>query len=186
MRVLIGICAISVVIPSASIRAQQPVTPGDRVRVSNCYPRFLRGKLRNRCDRHVGTLTALTAQAVTLRVEDMATAVPLDSVTRLEVSRGRKSHLLEGIGIGFLAGAGLGALVGAAVDCTQLLGTTSNQASCTGLGAAAGAASGLLIGAAVGALNKTDRWEEVPLDRLRVSVGPQRDGRFALAMSFSF
>jgi hypothetical protein len=46
MRVLIGICAISVVIPFASIRAQQSVTPGDRVRVSNCYPRFLRGRFR--------------------------------------------------------------------------------------------------------------------------------------------
>ena len=33
---------------------------------------------------------------------------------------------------------------------------------------------------------KTDRWEEVPLDRLRVSFAPQRDARFALGFSVSF
>ncbi len=31
-----------------------------------------------------------------------------------------------------------------------------------------------------------DRWQEVPLDRLRVSVAPQRDGRFGLGLSVRF
>ncbi len=47
-----------------------------------------------------------------------------------------------------------------------------------------GAGAGL--GALVGLLIKTDRWEEVPLNRFRVSFAPQRDGRFALGASVSF
>jgi len=42
------------------------------------------------------------------------------------------------------------------------------------------------LGAVIGALIKTDRWEEVPLDALRVSFVPQRDGRFGLGMSVRF
>ena len=46
MRVFIGVCAISVVIPFASLSAKQ--TAGDRVRVSNCYPQFQRGRVKKR------------------------------------------------------------------------------------------------------------------------------------------
>ena len=42
------------------------------------------------------------------------------------------------------------------------------------------------VGAITGALIKTDHWEDVPLDRVRVSFGPQRDGRFALGASVRF
>ena len=58
-----------------------------------------------------------------------------------------------------------------------------------GFGLIGGAGLGALgagIGAIVGALIKTDRWEEVPLDRLRVSFVPQRGGRFALGLSVRF
>ena len=32
------------------------------------------------------------------------------------------------------------------------------------------------VGAITGAFIKTDRWKEVPLDRVRVSIAPKRDG----------
>ena len=35
-------------------------------------------------------------------------------------------------------------------------------------------------------LIKTDRWEAVPLDRLRVGLAPQRDGRLMLGFSAGF
>ena len=58
-------------------------------------------------------------------------------------------------------------------------------------GAVAGAAVGIgavgaVVGALAGAFTKTDRWEEVPLDRLRVSFVPQRDGGFGVGLSVSF
>ena len=49
--------------------------------------------------------------------------------------------------------------------------------------------TGAIVGAAggiVGYFIKTDRWEEIPLERLRVSLAPQRDGGFALGFSVRF
>ena len=45
---------------------------------------------------------------------------------------------------------------------------------------------GMAIDGRLGASTKTDRWREVPLDRVRVSLGPQRDGRFGLGASVRF
>jgi hypothetical protein len=55
-----------------------------------------------------------------------------------------------------------------------------------GAGFVVGGLGGALIGALIGSASKTDRWQEVPLDRLRVSLGPQRDGRFGLGASVRF
>jgi hypothetical protein len=49
-----------------------------------------------------------------------------------------------------------------------------------------GAALGGLVGLAIGSNIKTDRWEEVPLEQLHVSVTPQRNNGFAFAFSVSF
>jgi hypothetical protein len=38
----------------------------------------------------------------------------------------------------------------------------------------------------VGSSIKADRWDEVPLDRLRLSVVARRDRRFAFGVSVSF
>jgi hypothetical protein len=112
---------------------------------------------------------------------DSAMALSLSSVTRLDVYRGQKSNLLLGMGVGFGAGAGLGALVGATVDCENGFG---NEETCVGLGAAGGAVVGLLVGTTAGLLIKSDRWEEVPLDRLRVSFAPH-DGELVLGISLA-
>jgi hypothetical protein len=72
-----------------------------------------------------------------------------------------------------------------------------NQAECEeqgkllceyeGAGAAMiGLMGGALIGASVGTFIRTDKWGEVPLDQLRVSLAPQRDGRFGLGLSVAF
>ena len=97
-------------------------------------------------------------------------------MTRLDASRGQKSRA----GIGFLVGAGVGAL-GAVVYCSRDASEFSDEGKCevygrdftlliTGLIGAAGG----IVGGFVGYLIKTDRWEEVPLERLRVSLAPQR------------
>ena len=45
---------------------------------------------------------------------------------------------------------------------------------------------GSIVGSIAGAALPGDGWEEVPLDRLRVSLGPQPDGRFGLGLSVRF
>ena len=66
------------------------------------------------------------------------------------------------------------------------LGLDCNFAGGFAVGFGIGFAGGALIGVAIGGFIKSDRWEEVPLDRLRVSVAPQVDGRFALGFSVGF
>jgi len=47
-------------------------------------------------------------------------------------------------------------------------------------------AIGAVAGGIVGYFIKTDRWEEIPLEGLRVSLAPQPDGGFALGFSVRF
>jgi hypothetical protein len=81
---------------------------------------------------------------------------------------------------GALAGAVLGAVIWHAADpdAWELVPEV--------YGGALGMIPGALLDATIGALIKTDRWEEVPLERLRVSVAPQRDGRFAFGVRIAF
>ena len=136
----------------------------------------------------------LSGQAATFRVLRADTLVlettecPLAFVTRLDVSGGQKSHALLGAGIGFAAGA----LVGL-VHCSGDAGGFSDAGTCDladddltlWVTFVTGTIGGL-AGGFVGILIKTDRWEEVPLERLRVSLAPQRDGGFALGFSVRF
>jgi hypothetical protein len=55
-----------------------------------------------------------------------------------------------------------------------------------GAGFVIGGLGGALIGALIGSASKTDRWQEVPLDRVRVSLAPQRSETFGLGLSVRF
>jgi hypothetical protein len=45
---------------------------------------------------------------------------------------------------------------------------------------------GGIIGGIAGAVSTHERWVQIPLDRMRFSIAPQRDGQFALKMVVSF
>jgi hypothetical protein len=150
--------------------AQEPLASGSRVRVTapECE---LRGQ--------AATFRALRADTLVLDT----TECPLASVTRLDVSRGQKSHTVIGAGIGLAAGA-----LGAVIFCEVV-----EKGSCELFDDDIRLEAALITGAIVGALGgfvgyliKSDRWEEVPLERLRVSLAPQRDGGIALGFSVRF
>ncbi len=180
MRPFTFLVAVLAVAPFSSVTAQEqppPVKVGDRVRVT--APDM---GIRNRD----GTLRLLDTDSLVMRPEYGAPSrlvIPLASLTRFEVRRGGKSHALLGLGIGLVVGAGVGALVGANSDCNSEL---FGQGFCTTAAAAGGAVVGLVLGLVVGAAMSTDDWDEVPLDQLRVSFVPQRDGRFGLGLSVTF
>ena len=166
--VLIGIFGAA---PTESA-AQEPLVlePGVRVRVTalDCG---LRGRATE--------FRALRADTLVLDT----TECPLASVTRFDVSQGQKSHTLLGAGIGLAAGA-LGAVVFCEVvekGSCELFDDDIRLEAALITGAIVGLAGGI-----VGNFIKTDRWEKVPLERLRVSLAPQRDGRFALGLSVRF
>ena len=212
MRHATILVAILAFVPFTSATAQ--VRPGARVRVTH-LPR-----------QSVGTLLAWKSDTLVFQSNGDTLSVPLDLVTRLEVSRARGLSS-KGAAIGALVGGGLGAAAelgpagiafGAGVGA--LLGTGSSARKGAGIGLLIGAATGAVIGFAsgddgpgwfsftaeekaalgavglgglgavigliAGAASSGERWEEVPLDRVRVSFGPQRDGRFGLGASVRF
>jgi hypothetical protein len=90
------------------------------------------------------------------------------------VSRGRRSYWLWGAGVGFLVGAGVTYTVRHTGGSTALCDRSANQdAMSTGerLGPTAlGGAARAGVGAPVGGLIRTERWEDVPVERLRVGL----------------
>ncbi len=96
-----AVCLLAALtLPRAAWSAQAPLLePGARVRL---YAPSLGGRL-------TGTLVAWESDTLVVRVdgeaEGLGLVVPADSVTRLDVSRGKRPMTLEGAGVGMLGGA---------------------------------------------------------------------------------
>jgi hypothetical protein len=137
------------------------VAPGDRVRVSLIETVF------------VSRLVALNADTVFLENQ---LVLPIASIVKFEVNRGRKSMARKGMGTGFLIGAGIGAVVGAVTLASVC---DANAGGCAGVGVLlVGLPSGLLgavIGGTVGATNSRETWEEVPLEKVQMSWSIVKD-----------
>ena len=138
-------CAANLQRPSIQ---EQPLAPGDRLRVS-----YSNGVSK----RFVGNLVALRADTLFLKNH----TVPLaSSVTKVEVSRGSAGTALGGlVGLGlggFLTGAVIGGII-ADADCADLdcVDETISRAFLGGF-------VGAIVGAGVGIANSGERWEELP------------------------
>ena len=148
------------------------------------------------CENDKGALRALTSDSVFVQLfeEAESLALPLDSVERLDVLRGRKAHTTGGVLLGaIVAGIGGGIIATLSYEepepCTEWCffeGMWGAADDPFGTGFVVGAAIGGFVGGWIGSMMKTDKWEEVPLDRLQVSFAPQSDGRFAFGVSLSF
>ena len=176
---------------TADARAQEvSLRVGDRVRVTASTPL---------ADNQVGTVVAIEAQmlvvtvdsALRYAVEVVERRYPIEAITRLERSLGKKyelSNTITGAVIGALGGAAIGA-VAATAYCSD-----SNEALCqepagtaAAMGGAAGALGGLLIGGVIGSLIKAEQWQEIRPDRLRVSLVQRGGGgQFGIALSAAF
>lgn len=148
-----------------AITQEQPLQPGQRVRVT--VPTHGIENQRATLDAIDGDMLVATA--------DTTMQYPLADVTRLDRFAGRQGHPWRGAGIGALVGAAIGYGIYEAEggDCLD----PWSDATCIVLSGAAGGAAGAVLGALVGGLLwKTDKWEEVPLDQLRVRPMARRDG----------
>jgi hypothetical protein len=187
-----SLAAAIVLTAQVNALAQQAtfVAPGARVRVS--APAVAAQRLE-------GIVARLDADTIVVRSDSWGTdlAVPLGSVTALDLSRGRKSRALKFGGIG----AAIGAVVGTFLMIVDE-GTSAPTVRITDEEPPAewvarpvwqkvrypllSAAAGFGIGAIIGVAFPGERWEAVPLEGLRVSVTPQPASGISLSASFSF
>ena len=189
MRHAFVLVAILAFVPLASATTQVSIRPGARVRVAGhfCQPSYS-NCVGGSPQQYVGTFVRWEADTLVVQSNGDTLSVPAGLVTRLDVSRGRKNYAELGGGIGLGLGSLAGAFIGYASygDKRPGIGDVSSPE----LYAIGGVIVGGLVGGGVGALIgqsiRTDRWQEVPLDRLRVSLGPQRDGRFGFGASVRF
>ena len=146
---------------------------GTRVRVS------IDGSLT----RSIGTVAALEDHTLLMVLESGdQTAIPLASIERLEVSRGRAStqeRFQKGAFIGFLSGA----LYPVIILAPQVR-RARDVVHVFIIGAIWGVPCGA-IGALIGAASPGERWEQAPLP-VRVGIAPQRKGGIALSASLAF
>jgi hypothetical protein len=173
LRLRTLLAASLAIAPLATIASQEPpaIKSGDRVRVT--APTVSAGPL-------VGTVLTLESDSLVVQGGINAWRLSLATITHLDRSRGRRSHTLLGAGIGLLVGAGVGALVaGNDAGCEIDL-------ACAAIGAGIVGGGGALIGAVAGALVRTERWAEVPLNHLRLSLTPDRGRGLTLRASLSF
>ncbi len=177
LRLSLTVTALALA-PLTGAAAQDTLNAGDKVRVTT------------EVERVVGYWVSSDGKRLVFNAEQsgLQLALPLDSVSKLEVSRGQRSRAGKGALIGLAVGAGVGAGVGV------LFGAGLGEDLCgdgcvgalAGIGALGGGAVGTLIGLGIGASSKTDRWEAVLLDRIRVSLTPIAPHGFGATLRLSF
>jgi hypothetical protein len=162
----------------APVLSWAQVEPGDRVRVKTNDGHVITGT--------VGTLQEgrleLSEASWSVANPDAPKSFQLQEVSRLDESKGRGSNWKWGAGIGALSGLAL-----AAAYCNSGSGEFSGCETDEAYGIGAffiGIGAGL--GAGIGALIHTERWENVPLDKLQVSVAPLPGRGVGVAFNLRF
>jgi hypothetical protein len=175
MRTVTVLPLLLILLSFTSLAAQDTLTAGDKVRVTTDEQRI------------VGHWVSFDGNRLTLTSEDRDSSLvlPFASLTKLEVSRGQKSAIAKGAGIGFLVGAGVGAGVGALIGASQGENVCSDECrvAFAGIGALAGGAVGTLVSLGIGAASKSERWVSVPLEEIRIGLSLHSADGIAISVS---
>jgi hypothetical protein len=164
----------------AAAQDPQPIGPGVRVRIAASGSK----------ERLKGTVQSLDQSVLAVISDDhQLVRVPRSTITSLETGWGRKGNAKKGFIIGGAIGVAGGLLTCAVSDDDWPFEDDTINSSCegadwVGIPLLAGGVYGG-VGALIGHFIKSDRWVEVPLDRLKLSVGPARAG-LGVALSVRF
>lgn len=187
--ILILECALSAFVGNPAA-CQTPATQaalviGTRVRVSSSAPWFSE-------PRSVASVLGQRGDTLSVQPEGTQDSVPLPlgSITQLEVSAGRSSHVGKGMGFGFLTGALAGVAIGAV---TYRAPSCPSNSFCIDLGPGPAAAAGGLVGGLLGAVvggfvgaRETENWAPVAVTTRKVAFRLAPSGGHGLTVSAIF
>jgi hypothetical protein len=180
-------------VPYVALLGQRPapaLEPGARVRVTfPCGAHPLPASGTRSC-RSEGRLIAIQGDTLAFARADSTTRLALVTISRVEASHGRRSRWLLGAGLGLLVGAGATYAVLYSGGSTSMCNASANQdamssSECFGLTALGGVA-GAGLGALLGSRFSSERWQDVPLTRLRLGLGTGPDGRPGIGVALAF
>ncbi len=171
---------IALLVPASGFSAEEEtLVRGARVRLTSASSSGARLQ---------GTVESVDDTTLTIINDDhQMVKVSRAQLTKVEMAWGRKGRARNGLLIGGLVGLAAGVLVAATPDalCTKFDCAPLTTGEKVGLALGATAVYGAM-GAGIGALVKTDRWVEVPPDKIRVSVAPTSGRGIAVGVTFGF
>jgi hypothetical protein len=137
----------------ATVVAQEPLSVGDRVRLT--APAY-------RLDARIGTVRSVSNDRMSFRPSDSTESVEVNyrGISSLERSVGTKPSIAQGL----IYGGGAGLLAGGVIGAATCGGTAGPGSGCTGNRLTIGFGMGLAAGAILGfTVLRTDRWVRVVL-----------------------
>jgi hypothetical protein len=167
-----GATALALVTSGAQAQTASP-QPGSRVRLTrSCVDDPGEPQQPSRWCPVVGEFVRAQPGLLSIRVADSISRYGLESIRRFEVSRGFRSYKWIGAVAGFVAGAGVSFVIlhsgGSTAPCDRSANQDAmNATECLGL-VALGGLTGAGLGAIIGGVIRTERWDQVPLESLRV------------------
>lgn len=162
---------------SAEVASGAPARTDIRVRI------FAPAVMKKRFE---GTLVALWADSLALKVLGQRDSLMVSraAILKLETYRGLKGNVGRDAALGFLGGGLVGILL-VALDGRGNRGEPELRdvyPTAFGLFGAGGA----VLGAVMGTMDRTPKWETIPVEQLRLGVSPQRRGGLMLSASLAF
>jgi hypothetical protein len=175
MRLAACLIVALAVSPARAVAAQDTtdLRPGTRVRVTTSD------------EIYEGSLLPRQDDSFRLQVpgESAPIAVPRSAITEIAVSAGRHSNAAAGATVGFLAGAAGGVILFQAYNHCDGFFCGPYTGGTVALGAMLSGATGALVGALIGSSITSERWVQLPLNRIHVTLGHGGPG---VALSFTF
>lgn len=188
LMIALGLC-----IPHNAVTAQGQASmpePGTRVRVTvPCEPTATSGRPTPSASCSVaGDFVLARADSLALFVNGSTLRYGLDVLRKVEVSRGYRSYRPLGGAVGFVVGAVATYFVIYSGGSTSLCDQSANQdatsrGACVGL-IALGGAAGAGLGVVIGGLFHSERWQAIPLQRLRVGLAPVESSGLVVRLTF--
>jgi hypothetical protein len=183
MKSSLAVLALAMLLPVIAGGQAPPAAVGARVRVT---------APSHDLERETTTIMDVRGDSIVIGDRHASRAIALTDVTALEVSTGKRRHVLRdaglGSGIGIVAGLVVGAVTYKECVSTGFGGcwmAPESRTESAGYGAVLFGAAGLVTGAIVGLFDRTDQWASAALP-VQAAIRPTGAGGINVMLSRAF